>query len=260
MKPLLRVTVLSLALLAAALAAAQGIRSPLLPLDLPGQWQPKPEWLAGVEAPQGEVYYEAGSATVLHLRPGDASWTQADLTAIVAQLREVEQSKTSYPSVARVLASAFFPLPTGYRERSMRTNPGRRGYPRVWETDAQPGHAQWFYASQLTTGMSAQRVGKNTYRSEDINDLRLLTGERRAAGNGEAIVFEVETTAPASAEAAARFEIPAANGTRIRYGWVLYAPKGFTEAAGMISIGYATPSGSPITPQAILATLVERNR
>lgn len=244
-----------IAVLAAGLAAAQGIRSPVAQLDLPGNWQERPEWLAGVDAPGGQVYYDAGSATVVHLRPGDASWTQADLDAVVAQLREIEQSSAPYPSVARLIASAFFPLPAAYRQRVTRTSAGRRGFARVWETDAAAGNAQLFYASQITTGLSARRVGKDTYYSEDFVAMRLIAGERREAGSGEAVVFEVETADPAVADAAARFAVASAAGGRLRYGWVLYAPGTFKQAAGMVSVGFATPAGSAINAEAILRAL-----
>lgn len=254
-RPFRAYLLLSAVVLAAGLAAAQGIRSPVAQLNLPGQWQERQEWLAGIEAPGGQVYYDAASATVVHLRPGDASWAEADLTAVVAQLREMEQGATSYPSVARVISSAFFPLPAAYRQRVTRTNPGRRGFPRLWETDAAAGNAQLFYASQLTPGLSARKVGKDTYYAEDFVGMRLLAGDRRAVGGGEAVVFEMETTAPAVAEAAARFEIAPAAGARLRYGWVLYAPGSFTQAAGMVSVGYAAPAGSAVTAQAIVEAL-----
>jgi hypothetical protein len=245
---------------AAALAAAQGIRTSVAELDLPGQWQERPEWLAGIEAPGGHVYYDAASTAVVHLRPGDASWAEADLTAVIAQLREMEQGAVSYPSVARVISSAFFPLPAAYRQRVTRTNPGRRGFPRLWETDAAAGNAQLFYASQLTTGLSARKVGKDTYYSEDFVGLRLIAGERRAAGSGEAVVFEMETAGPAIPDATARFEIAAAAGARLRYGWVLYAPASFKQAAGMVSVGYAAPAGSAVNAEAIVEALAASRR
>jgi hypothetical protein len=246
-----------LAALAATLAA-QTIRTPLGEFNLPGDWQPRPEWLAGVDAPGGHLFYDATSGGVLHLRPGDASWTEADIAAVVTQLREMEAGSESYPAVARVLSSAFFPLPAAYRERISGTRLGRRGYPRVWETSAEPGNAQWFYASQITTGLAARRVGEETYYAEEFAALRLVHGERRRAGTGEAVVFEIETVRPAVADAVARFDIAAARGRRVRYGWVLYAPRGLGNVEGMLSAGFAAPADAPLDAQAVLAALAGR--
>lgn len=261
---------------------AQGINTPIVKLDLPGNWQEQPEWVAHVNLPEKFAFYEQSSGSILHIRRTQLPWKVEALDKVIEQLKATETRLTERPGFARFLASAYFLFPVDYVKEVARvfdpapvivgqaarilayksperSGAGRSKAPRMWEVKKVRGDAEWFYVSQLTPGFVTKRLNGGLATEEAYAPVQLTRGERRSVGPGEALIFEMETKQPAGERAVKNFSMPATvKGQRIRYGWVLYSRDRFGDTTEVITIAFGTPLNSGVSCEAILAALQSR--
>jgi hypothetical protein len=129
--------------------------------------------------------------------------------------------------------------------------------PKMWEVK-DPGNAEWFYVSQLFAGYHVTGSGNASEIREEYLPMRVICAEHRAAGRGDALLFEAETERPASEVAIRRFKLPAGiKDQRLRYGWIQFSPGGIASSESVISLGFATPVNSGFDVNTVLAQLVK---
>lgn len=247
----------------------QGVKTPVVELPLPGEWSERPNWVAGRDLPQIFAFYEGTTGTVLYIQKSNSPWKAEELEDLIRQFKETEPELTEHPGFARFLASSFFLFPVdylkqvsgevdapivmgqaarllAYRSPNQRVNRHDKT-PLMWDVKKVKGDAQWFYVSQLTPDFIVKKSGDASAVEEEYAPTKLTLAERRRTNVGETLLFELETVDFPPEKAIERFQMPPTlRGQRIRYGWVAYAPEGFSTTEPVLNFVFATAASSGV--------------
>ena len=199
-----------------------------------------------------EVFYEQNTGTVLQIRN---DYKIRAVTEISKQFSAAGQSAATSDG-SQILMMSMFPLPTGYqKEIASKMHDGK--VPKLWEV-REPGNVEWFYVSQLFGGYRLSGSGNATEVREEYLPLRVTHAQHKAAGHGDALIFEAETERGAPEAAIRHFKLPSTvKDQRLRYGWIQFSPGGIADSDQVISIAFATPVNSGFNVDAVLESVVK---
>jgi len=260
---------------------AQGVKTPVVELPLPGEWSEQRNWVAGRDPRQNFAFYDGTKGTVLYIQKKNSPLKAEELEQLIQQLKKTEPELTEHPGFARFLASSYFLFPEdylkqvsgdvdattligqaarllAYRSPNQEVNRHEKT-PRMWDVEKVKGDAQWFYVSQLTPGFIVKKWGDAPAVEEEYAPTKLTLAERRRTNAGEILLFELETVDSPPDKAIERFQMPPAlRGQRIRYGWVVYAPQGFPTTEPVLNLVFATAANSGVDCNLLSSLLSQR--
>ena len=231
---------------------SQGISSGSLQLSLNGNWRAAVD-IQEDSLPSGvEVFYEQNTGTVLQVRN---DYKIRAVTEISKQFSTAGQSGATTEG-SQILMMQMFPLPTGYqKEIASKMHDGK--VPRLWEV-REAGNAEWFYVSQLFGGYRLSGSGQATEVREEYVPLRITHAQHKAAGRGDALIFEAETEKGAPEAAVRHFKLPSSvKDQRLRYGWIQFSPGGIAGSENVVSVAFATPVNSSFNVDTVLESVVK---
>jgi hypothetical protein len=230
---------------------SQGIQSNIVSLPITGNWRQAAE-IEKDSALGVQVFFDQNSGTILQLR---TDYQIRGVTEISQQFRTAGLAGAT-PEGSKILMMSMFPLPPKY-VHAVAGSIHEGHAPKLWETK-EPGNVQWFYISQLFAGYRLTGGGNATEIHEEYVPLRVTRAENKAAGHGDALLFEAQTERPAPEAAIRRFKLPTSLKDQcLRYGWIQFSPAGIAGGENIISVAFATPVNSGIDVNMVLEQLVK---
>jgi hypothetical protein len=224
----------------AGVAHSQQIDSSFADLSVPGNWSLAKQFSPGNAGT--DVFYDTATGSLLLIRQ------QAGLRKVADIAKFFSGPSAGNRDAASAMSEGTFVLPVPYTERAAKELGKGSKPPKMWDLKDGDGNALWFYVSQLFEDYRVKDVGGASQVSEQFQPVRVVKAEQAAVPGGAVLLFEVETEKPANDAALKRFHMPAAfKDQKLRYGWVQFAPGGIAAGQGVLSVGYAVASNSPLT-------------
>ncbi len=231
---------------------SQGIQSTIVNLPLNGNWHQAAEIEKDSTTPGVQVFYDQNTGTLVKIRN---DYQIRAVNEISQQFRTAGLAGSS-PEGAKIMMMSMFPLPGKY-VHAVSTSIGDGRVPKLWEVK-EPGNPEWFYVSQLFAGYRVSGAGNSTEINEQYLPLHVTLAENRAAGRGDALLFEAQTEKPAADAVIKHFKLPSVlREQSVRYGWIQFSPGGITSSESIISVAFATPLNSGIDVNSVLVQLVK---
>jgi len=230
----------------AFISHAQEISSTYADLMIPGQWQSGKQFAADQFG--SDIFYDAATGSVVQVSQ------QAGMQKVTEISKFFTVTKSSSKDASGLMSVAAFPLPFVYTEKASKDLAKGSKPPRIWDVKDGEGNPLWFYASQLFDEYRVHDSGGSSEVSEEYLPVRVTKAEHQSVGGGDALLFEVESEKPATDAALKRFHMPAAfKDQRVRFGWVQFAPGGIASGQGVLSVAFATATGSNLTSEEVLS-------
>jgi len=221
-------------------ACSQEIQSTYADLTIPGQWQSGKQFASGQSG--SDIFYDANTGAVVQISQ------QAGMLRVGEIAKFFDATNSTRKDAAGLMSAAAFPLPFVYTEKASKDLAKGTKPPRIWDVKEGDGNPMWFFASQLFDTYQVRDSGGSSEVREEFLPVRVVRAEQKSVTGGDVLLFEVESDKPAPESVLKRFHMPPAfKDQRVRYGWVQFAPGGIASGQGVLSVAFATATGSSLT-------------